>query len=102
MKDVAAADEKGPERAAERFDAIVIDGGEVGAPKLALAAGLGSFALASRFGLAASRRLCTDRHSGVTLAAAHAELSAPMIAAGALDSSLAPFSARRFDVPAAV
>lgn len=39
-------------------------------------------------------------HSGVTLAAAHAELLAPMIARGALDASVAPFSARRFDVPA--
>lgn len=84
-----------------RFDAIVIGGGEAGAPEPALAAGLGSFALASRYGLAASRRLYTNRHSGVTLAGAHAELLAPMIAVGALDSSLAPFSARRFDVPAA-
>jgi glycine/D-amino acid oxidase-like deaminating enzyme len=40
-------------------------------------------------------------HSGVTLAAAHANAFAPMVAAGALDPSLAPFSARRFDVPAA-
>lgn len=40
-------------------------------------------------------------HSGVTLAAAHAGLLAPMIARGALDSSVASFSARRFDVPAA-
>ena len=41
-------------------------------------------------------------HSGVTLAGAHANLLAPMIAAGALDPSLALFSARRFDVsPAA-
>ena len=101
MKDFATADEKGPGRAAERFDAIVIGSGEVGAPKLAPAAGLGGFALALRFGLAASRRHYTDRHSGVTLAGAHAELLAPMIAAGALDSSLAPLSARRFDVPAA-
>jgi glycine/D-amino acid oxidase-like deaminating enzyme len=38
-------------------------------------------------------------HSGVTLAGAHARLLAPMIAAGALDPVLAPFSARRFDVP---
>ena len=37
-------------------------------------------------------------HSGVTLAAAHATLFAPMVAAGALDPMLAPFSARRFDV----
>jgi glycine/D-amino acid oxidase-like deaminating enzyme len=40
-------------------------------------------------------------HSGVTLAGAHANLFAPMIAAGALDSDLDLFSARRFDVPAA-
>jgi glycine/D-amino acid oxidase-like deaminating enzyme len=40
-------------------------------------------------------------HSGVTLAGAHANLLAPMIAAGDLDSSLDLFSARRFDVPAA-
>lgn len=40
-------------------------------------------------------------HSGVTLAAAHAQLLAPMIARGALDASVAAFSARRFDVPAA-
>jgi octopine oxidase subunit B len=40
-------------------------------------------------------------HSGVTLAAAHAKLFAPMVAAGALDPALAPFSAKRFDVPAA-
>ena len=39
-------------------------------------------------------------HSGVTLAAAHAELLAPMIARGALDGSVASFSVRRFDVPA--
>lgn len=39
-------------------------------------------------------------HSGVTLAAAHAELLALMIARGALDASVASFSARRFDVPA--
>ena len=37
-------------------------------------------------------------HSGVTLAGAHARLLAPMIAAGALDPMLEPFSARRFDV----
>jgi hypothetical protein len=37
----------------------------------------------------------------VTLAGAHARLLAPMIAAGALDPVLAPFSARRFDVPRA-
>jgi glycine/D-amino acid oxidase-like deaminating enzyme len=35
-------------------------------------------------------------HSGVTLAAQHAHALAPMIAAGALSSNLAPFSARRF------
>jgi glycine/D-amino acid oxidase-like deaminating enzyme len=40
-------------------------------------------------------------HSGVTLAAAHARALAPMIAKGALDPMLDPFSARRFDVPAA-
>jgi glycine/D-amino acid oxidase-like deaminating enzyme len=40
-------------------------------------------------------------HSGVTLAAAHARLLAPMIARGALDPMLDRFSARRFDVPAA-
>lgn len=40
-------------------------------------------------------------HSGVTLAAVHAFALAPMIAAGALDPALAPFSAARFDVPAA-
>jgi glycine/D-amino acid oxidase-like deaminating enzyme len=38
-------------------------------------------------------------HSGVTLAAAHSDLLAPMIARGALDPSVASFSARRFDVP---
>jgi glycine/D-amino acid oxidase-like deaminating enzyme len=37
-------------------------------------------------------------HSGVTLAGAHARVLAPMIAAGALDPVLDPFSARRFDV----
>ena len=37
-------------------------------------------------------------HSGVTLAGAHARLLAPMIAAGALDPMLQPFSAKRFDV----
>jgi hydrogen cyanide synthase HcnC len=37
-------------------------------------------------------------HSGVTLAGAHADLLAPMIAAGALAPEMAPFSARRFDV----
>jgi hydrogen cyanide synthase HcnC len=40
-------------------------------------------------------------HSGVTLAAAHAELLAPMIARGALDRDVAAFAAGRFDVPAA-
>ncbi len=41
-------------------------------------------------------------HSGVTLAANHALLVAPMIARGALDKSMvAPFSARRFHVQAA-
>ena len=37
-------------------------------------------------------------HSGVTLAGAHANAFAPMVAAGALDPMLAPFSARRFAV----
>ncbi len=37
-------------------------------------------------------------HSGVTLAAGHALLLAPMLAAGALEPELAHFSARRFDV----
>jgi glycine/D-amino acid oxidase-like deaminating enzyme len=40
-------------------------------------------------------------HSGVTLAGAHANLFAPMVAAGALDPALDLFSAQRFDVPAA-
>jgi glycine/D-amino acid oxidase-like deaminating enzyme len=40
-------------------------------------------------------------HSGVTLAAAHAEILAPMIAKGALDPALDLFSATRFGVPAA-
>ena len=40
-------------------------------------------------------------HSGVTLAGAHANLFAPMVASGALDPMMVPFSARRFDVPAA-
>jgi glycine/D-amino acid oxidase-like deaminating enzyme len=40
-------------------------------------------------------------HSGVTLAAAHANAFAPMVAAGALDPMMTPFSAGRFDVPAA-
>jgi glycine/D-amino acid oxidase-like deaminating enzyme len=40
-------------------------------------------------------------HSGVTLAGAHANALAPMVAAGALDPMMTPFSARRFDVPAA-
>src|SRR5579884_453591 len=40
-------------------------------------------------------------HSGVTLAGAHARLFAPMVAAGGLDPMMAPFSAKRFDVPAA-
>ncbi len=37
-------------------------------------------------------------HSGVTLAGAHSQLLAPMIARGALDPEMQPFSARRFDV----
>ena len=40
-------------------------------------------------------------HSGVTLAGAHANLFAPMVADGVLDPALAPFSGRRFDVQAA-
>jgi len=40
-------------------------------------------------------------HSGVTLAGAHARLFAPMVASGTLDPTLAPFSGKRFDVPAA-
>jgi glycine/D-amino acid oxidase-like deaminating enzyme len=40
-------------------------------------------------------------HSGVTLAAAHALELAPMIAAGALDPRLTPFSAERLHVPKA-
>ena len=40
-------------------------------------------------------------HSGVTLAAAHALIVAPMIAAGSLSSDLDVFSARRFDVQTA-
>ncbi len=40
-------------------------------------------------------------HSGVTLAGAHADLLAPMIARGALDPDMAPFSAERFDVQTA-
>jgi len=40
-------------------------------------------------------------HSGVTLAAVHATVLAPQIAAGALANELGSFAARRFDVPAA-
>lgn len=40
-------------------------------------------------------------HSGVTLAAAHARILAPMIAAGTLDPMLAELTARRLGVPAA-
>ena len=40
-------------------------------------------------------------HSGVTLAGAHANLFAPMVAEGALDPALERFSADRFDVSAA-
>jgi hydrogen cyanide synthase HcnC len=40
-------------------------------------------------------------HSGVTLAAAHALMLAPMIAAGSLSADLDVFSARRFDVQTA-
>jgi glycine/D-amino acid oxidase-like deaminating enzyme len=39
-------------------------------------------------------------HSGVTLAANHALVLAPMLAAGKLEHELDVFSARRFDVPA--
>lgn len=38
-------------------------------------------------------------HSGVTLAANHALVLAPMMAAGKLEHELEVFSARRFDVP---
>ena len=41
-------------------------------------------------------------HSGVTLAGAHANRFAPMVADGELDPALAAFSAARFDVPATV
>jgi glycine/D-amino acid oxidase-like deaminating enzyme len=40
-------------------------------------------------------------HSGVTLAAVHAEVIADAVAAGALPASLDPFHQRRFDVPQA-
>jgi glycine/D-amino acid oxidase-like deaminating enzyme len=40
-------------------------------------------------------------HSGVTLAANHAMVLAPMMASGCLDADLEPFSARRFHVSAA-
>ena len=39
-------------------------------------------------------------HSGVTLAATHANILAPMVADDALDPELELFSARRFDVSA--
>ena len=39
-------------------------------------------------------------HSGVTLAAAHADMLAPLMAQGALSSDLDAFSSRRFHVPA--
>ena len=39
-------------------------------------------------------------HSGVTLAATHANVLAPMFADGALDPELEPFSTKRFDVSA--
>ncbi len=39
-------------------------------------------------------------HSGVTLAASHAKILAPQIAAGRLEAEMAAFSARRFDVSA--
>lgn len=38
-------------------------------------------------------------HSGVTLAGAHANAFAPMVAVGALDPALGLFSGKRFDVP---
>ena len=37
-------------------------------------------------------------HSGVTLAAAHARILAPMVAEGALPGMMKPFSTRRFNV----
>src|SRR6516225_9706259 len=40
-------------------------------------------------------------HSGVTLAGAHANLFAPMVAAGTVDPALEPLSSKRFDVSAA-
>jgi glycine/D-amino acid oxidase-like deaminating enzyme len=40
-------------------------------------------------------------HSGVTLAAFHAETLAGVIAAGSLPETLSPFHQRRFDVPQA-
>jgi glycine/D-amino acid oxidase-like deaminating enzyme len=40
-------------------------------------------------------------HSGVTLAGAHANIFAPMVVTGTLDPMMMPFSAKRFDVPAA-
>jgi glycine/D-amino acid oxidase-like deaminating enzyme len=40
-------------------------------------------------------------HSGITLAANHALVLAPAIAAGRLDERFAPFGTARFDVPAA-
>jgi glycine/D-amino acid oxidase-like deaminating enzyme len=43
----------------------------------------------------------TTCHSGVTLAANHALVLAPMLRDTALPAELAPFSAKRFDVPAA-
>ena len=42
----------------------------------------------------------TYGYHGVTLAAAHSGPLAAMIADGALAADMAPFSARRFDVPA--
>jgi hydrogen cyanide synthase HcnC len=47
------------------------------------------------------RAFTANCHSGVTLAGAHANLFAPMVAAGALDPALELFSAKRFDVSAA-
>jgi hypothetical protein len=51
--------------------------------------------------LSLPRCITANGHSGVTLAAAHANLFAPMVAEGALDCALELLSAKRFDVPAA-
>jgi len=57
------------------------------------------FPIYEQSGTAPGAFLC-NCHSGVTLAAAHAALVAPMIAAGRLGAELGAFSTRRFDVPA--